>query len=131
MARVKNGCELFSHARCNDVLFLSYDLPGEVDNSALDNIAILNARMEGIMPIWMFVPNKSTVYRYPDKQYWNEAERRYGAPNLLRMTQLALDDRMIDLFPANGTHVSTSGYLMMGEEMLKALQKAEPSQQLR
>jgi hypothetical protein len=127
MARVKNGCELFSHASCNDALFLSYDLPGEVDKSALDNIATLTARMEGITPIWMFVPNKSTVYRYTDKQFWNIAEQRYGAPNLMRMMQRALHDKTIDLFPANGTHVSTTGYLLLGDEMLKALHKAQSS----
>lgn len=125
MARVKNGCDLFSHASCNDALFLSYDLPGEVSNSALDSIAILNARMEGVTPIWMFVPNKSTVYIYPDKQFWNEAEQRYGAPNLMRMMQRALDEKTVDLFPANGTHVSTTGYLLLGNEMLKALNKAK------
>jgi hypothetical protein len=129
--RVENGCELFSHARCNEALFLSYDLPGEIDSSALDNIALLNARMEGVTPIWMFVPNKSTVYRYTDKRFWNEAERRYSAPNLMRMMQGALDDKTVDLFPANGTHVSTTGYLLLGDEMLKALNKAESSLKLR
>lgn len=125
MARIKNGCDLFSHASCNDALFLSYDLPGEIDHSALDNIALLNARMEGVTPIWMFVPNKSTVYRYSDKQFWNIAEKRYGAPNLMRMMQHALDAKTVDLFPANGTHVSTTGYLLLGDEMLKALHKAK------
>ncbi|MDD2700458.1 MAG: hypothetical protein PHH36_04385 [Sideroxydans sp.] len=123
MARIENGCALFSHASCNDTLFLSYDLHGEVDDSALDNIATLNARMEGVTPVWMFVPNKSTVYRYPDKQFWNKAEVRYGAPNLMRMMQRAVDDRIIDLYPANNTHVSTTGYLLLGDEILKVLQK--------
>lgn len=125
MARVPNGCELFSHARCDDALFLSYDQAGEVDSGALQHIAQLNARMEGVTPIWIFVPNKSTVYLYPDKQFWNEAERRYGAPNLLRMTQQALEHREVDLYPANGTHISTAGYLLMGEEILKAMQQPE------
>jgi len=123
LARVNHGCDLFSHVRCNDALFLSYDQPGEVESSALKNIEILNARMNGVTLIWMFVPNKSTVYLYPGKQFWNEAEQRYGAPNLLRMMQRALDKKTVDLYPANGSHTSTPGYLLMGEEILKAMQQ--------
>lgn len=115
MARVQNGCELFSHARCDDALFLSYDKPGEIDGVALKNIEILNSRLNGVLPIWVFVPNKSTAYLYPNKQFWNEAERRFHAPNLLRMTQQAISEKVVDLYPGSNTHFSTSGYLKMGE----------------
>lgn len=115
MARVANGCELFSHARCDDALFLAYDKPEEVDEDVLKNIEKLNARLNGITPIWVFVPNKSTAYLYPNKQFWNEAERRFHAPNLLRMTQQALKKKTVDLYPASNTHLSTTGYLKMGE----------------
>lgn len=128
MARVANGCELFSHARCNDALFLAYDKPGEVDANALENIERLNARIRGITPTWVIVPNKSTAYLYPDKQFWNEAERRFRAPNLLRMTQQAIQSRTVDLYPANNTHFSTTGYLLMGEEIFKAMQLAKPQE---
>ena len=93
MARVPDGCSLFSHARCNDALFLAYDRPEEVDGSVLDNIEKLNPRLRGVTPIWMFVPNKSTAYLYPNKQFWNEAERRFHAPDLLRMTQQAIQSQ--------------------------------------
>jgi hypothetical protein len=122
MARVPNGCELFSHARCNDALFLSYDMPEEIDAGVLENIEKLNTRLVGITPIWVFVPNKSTAYLYPDKQFWNEAERRFHAPNLLRMTQQAIQAKTVDLYPGSGTHFSTTGYLLMGEEIFKAMQ---------
>ena len=122
LARVANGCELFSHARCNDVLFFATDKELDVADSALLNIEILNSRLNGIIPIWVFVPNKSTSYLYPDKHFWNEVERRYHAPNLLRMTQQALQDKTIDLYPANNTHFSTTGYLMMGEAIFRAQQ---------
>lgn len=128
MARVANGCELFSHARCDDALFLAYDKPGDVDTSALENIEKLNARLSGITPVWVFVPNKSTTYLYPDKQFWNETERRFRAPNLLRMTQQAIQSRTVDLYPANNTHFSTTGYLLMGEEIFKAMQLAKPQE---
>jgi len=126
LARVPNGCELFSHARCNDALFLSYDKAEEVDAGAFGNIEKLNVRLSGITPIWVFVPNKSTAYLYPNKQFWNEAERRFQAPNLLRMTQQAVQAKTIDLYLANNTHFSTAGYLLMGEEIYKAMQQAQP-----
>jgi hypothetical protein len=126
MARVANGCELFSHARCNDVLFLSYDKPEEVNASALENIEKLNERLDGFIPIWVFVPNKSTAYLYPNKQFWNEAEARYYSPNLLLMTQQAIVRKTVDLYLANNTHFSTTGYLLMGEEIFKAMQQAQP-----
>lgn len=122
MARVTNGCEVFSHLRCEDSLFLAQDKAEEVIEGTLENIKKLNVRLDGITPIWVFVPNKSTAYLYPDKQFWNEAERRFGAPNLLRMTQQALKEKVVDLYPANNTHLSTTGYLLMGEEVLKSIQ---------
>lgn len=126
LERVSNGCELFSHARCKDALFFANDKAEEVDDVALKYIAELNSRLSGITPIWVFVPNKSTAYLYPEKQFWNEAERRFNAPNLLRMTQQAIRDHTIDLYPANNTHFSTEGYLLMGEEVFKAMQNARP-----
>ena len=115
MVRVKNGCKIFSHTRCNDALFLTWDNAEEVDAGVLDNINTLNARLSGITPIWVFVPNKSTAYLYPNKQFWNEAERRFQAPNLLRMTQQAIEEKVVDLYPGSNTHLSTVGYLKMGE----------------
>ncbi len=123
IARIKNGCDLFSHTRCNDALFLGEDKAEEVDGSTLDSIEKLYARLNGITPIWVFVPNKSTAYLYPDKQFWNEAERRFHAPNLLRMTQQAIANKTVDLYPANNTHFSTTGYLLMGNEILAAMQQ--------
>jgi hypothetical protein len=125
VARMKNGCELFSHRRCDSTLFLGEDKAGEMDGSVLGNIEKLNARLGGITPIWAFVPNKSTAYLYPDKQFWNEAERRFGAPNLLRMTRQAIDEKTVDLYPANNTHFSTTGYLLMGEEIFKTMKQIQ------
>lgn len=121
--RVQHGCELFSHARCDDVLFLG-DSAADVDARVLDDVERINARLNDITPIWAFVPNKSTAYLYPDKQFWNKAEVRVHAPNLLRMTQRAIQEKTVDLYPANDTHFSTVGYLLMGEEILKAMQQA-------
>jgi len=122
VARVKNGCELFSHARCTESLFYAIDKAEDPDPGVLKNIETINFRLTGITPIWAFVPNKSTAYLYPEKQFWNKAKSRLGAPNLLQMTQQAIRNKTVDLYPANGTHFSTTGYLLMGEEILKAMQ---------
>ena len=126
MARLENGCELFSHVRCQDSLFMADDKAEDVEPSALENIEKLNARLPGITPIWAFVPNRSTSYLYPDKQFWNTAEQRFQAPNLLRMTQRAIHNKTVDLYPANNTHFSTTGYLLMGQEISKAIQPLQP-----
>ncbi len=121
LARVAQGCKLFSHAACHDALFLGYDQAGEINANALDNIEQLNARLKGLTPVWVFVPNKSTVYLYPKKQFWNEAERRFKSPNLLKAFNQAIAANTVDLYPANNTHVSTTGYLLMGEQIWNSL----------
>lgn len=131
MARVPFGCELFSHASCNDSLFLSYDKPEDVDEGVLNDIAKLNARLSGVTPIWVIVPNKTTAYLYPNKQFWNSAEHRFHAPNLLRMTQQAVQNRTVDLYPANNTHLSTEGYLLMGEEIYRTMQQEKSAIRVR
>lgn len=130
VARVENGCALFSHSRCEDALFLAGDSADEIDARALENIEALNSRLNGITPIWAFVPNKSTAYLYPDKKFWGEAEQRFGAPDLLRMTQQAIRGKTVDLYLANNTHFSETGYLLMGEAVFGAIRQ-EQSQQPR
>lgn len=127
VARIDKGCELFSHRRCADNLFLGADQPTDIAEPALQNMHTLNARLQHITPIWAIVPNKSTAYLYPDKQFWNQAEKLFHAPNLLRMTQQAIAEKTIDLYPANNTHFSTTGYLLMGEAIYQSIRLAEES----
>lgn len=125
LSRIPNGCGLFSHARCGDALFYAIDKVEDVDNSALENFDRLNSRMVGIIPIWVVVPNKSTAYLYPNKQFWTQAQQRFHSPDLLNMTRHAIENGTVDLYPANGTHFSTTGYLMMGEEIYKTIRLAK------
>lgn len=120
--RMQNGCTLFSHRRCEDGLFLAGDRVEDVDVTALESAKKIEARMPDVQVIWAFVPNKSTAYWYGQKQFWARAAQRVNAPNLLAMTQTALKNGMVDLYPANNTHFSTQGYLLMGAEILRALQ---------
>ena len=125
MTRIRSGCELFSHARCTEALFYSIDRPEDIGKSVLKDMKTIETRLIGITPVWILVPNKSTAYLYPEKQFWNEAEKRFNAPNLLRMTQQALERKEVDLYPANGTHLSTAGYLLMGKEALAAIERTQ------
>ncbi|MEQ1555472.1 MAG: hypothetical protein ABL915_01560 [Gallionella sp.] len=124
LAKVQNGCALFSHRRCATALFLTGEKMEDLAEEDLVAVAKLNERLTGIKPIWAFVPNKSTSYFYPDKQFWNKAEQRFNAPNLLRANQQAIANKTVDLYPANNTHFSTTGYLLMGEAIYQTIQQA-------
>lgn len=125
VVRIANGCSLFSHIFCEDSLFLAWDREEDLDDTTIKNMEKLNSRITGITPIWVVVPNKSTTYLYPSKQFWNQAEQRLHAPNLLRMTQQAIQTKTMDLYPANNTHFSTTGYLLMGEAIYQSIMKAK------
>jgi hypothetical protein len=47
------------------------------------------------------------------------------------MTQQAVQNRTVDLYPANNTHLSTEGYLLMGDEIFKTMQHEKSATRLR
>jgi len=113
--RIDQGCQKFSHAQCQDALFYSSDRVTDLPDSTIDNITTLNSRLDDITPLWVFMPDKSTIYLHPDKQFWNKVEQRFNAPNVLRTMREALDRGVVDLYPANNSHLSTTGYLLLGD----------------
>lgn len=121
MVRMANGCDLFSHLRCRDVLFYGGDNERDLAGSVLDNIGIINARLQNLTPVWVIIPDKSTVYLRPEKKFWEEAERRFQSPNVLKAFRQATQDKTVDLYPANNTHLSTTGYLFMGNLIYRAI----------
>ena len=121
MVRMANGCDLFSHLRCQDVLFYGGDNERDLGRSVLDNIQIINAKLQNMTPFWVIIPDKSTVYLRPDKKVWDEAERRFHSPNILKAFRQAILDKTIDLYPANDTHLSTTGYLLMGNIIYRTI----------
>lgn len=120
LVRLSNGCELFSHPRCQDVLFYQKDRTEDMGEGVLTNMAEINKRLSGYDVVWMVIPDKASVYLPGDKQFWNEAERRFRAPNLLKVLQQERNKNM-DLYLANNTHVSTRGYLVLGEAIYQRL----------
>ncbi len=114
MERMKNGCDLFSHPRCNDVLFYKKDRIEDLNENVLEDMEKTNIRLRGYTTVWVVIPDKATVYLHTDKKFWDKAERRFHAPNLLKDFQQAVREKTVDLYLANNTHVSTTGYLLMG-----------------
>lgn len=119
LERVENGCKLFSHARCNDVLFYNQDRDGDFGSNVLDDMEKINARFSGYSTVWMVIPDKATVYLHPEKRFWDDAQRRFGAPNLLRDMRQAVAAETMDIYLANNTHVSTTGYLLLGDSVFR------------
>jgi hypothetical protein len=121
MNRVKSGCELFSHLRCNDALFLADDHVGDFNEDTLAKMQIISTRIKDIDPTWVIVPDKTTTYLHPDKQFWDKAEIRFHAPNVLKVLTTEITNKTIDLYPANETHLSTSGYLILGNAIYQSM----------
>lgn len=123
VARVSNGCDLFSHARCADALFLASDSPQDLGTDVIDNMRTLDKRLTGLSTLWVIVPNKTTAYLHPDKQFWNEADSRVHSVNLLKNVRKAIEAKTMDVYPANNQHFSTETYLSMGKAIYQAIQQ--------
>ncbi len=121
VARVADGCELFSHKRCNDALFLASDNIADLESGVIDNMQTLDKRMAGLQTLWVIVPNKTTAYLHPDKQFWNQAESRVHSVNMLKIVRQAINSKNIDVYPGNNQHFSTATYLLMGRDIYQAI----------
>ena len=123
MQRVANGCDLFSHPQCQDVLFLTEDRIQDFNETMLANMSIVNAKLNGFKPIWVVVPDKSTVYLNFNKQFWNYAEQSLHAPNLLQVFRSEIENKTIDFYRGNDTHLSTQGFMVMGEAIRQSMRQ--------
>ena len=122
MQRLSNGCSLFSHPRCQDVLFLTEDRIEDFDENMFAKMATIESRLPNLTPIWVIVPDKSTVYLNPNKQFWNQSSQRLHAPNLLKSFRQSIQNNTVDLYRGNDTHLSTEGFLIMGETIRQSMQ---------
>lgn len=125
VARVPDGCRLFSHHRCEEALFWAEDRAEDVPLDVAKDMARVGARLEAQLPgvavTWVVVPNKSTVYLHPEKAFWDRSEALLHAPNLLRMARQQVAQHTTDLYLGNNTHFSTTGYLLMGQAISDTL----------
>ncbi len=123
LERLANGCELFSHPRCRDVLFFNEDRMNDFDDSMYKKMSTLETRLPGLVVIWAVVPDKSTAYLNPNKLFWQQAKEHFLAPDLLSTFREAIQDKTVDLYRANDTHLSTLGFLIMGQELSRFIDK--------
>jgi hypothetical protein len=122
MQRIPNGCDLFSHPQCQDALFLTEDRIQDFNETILVNMNTIITELNGFKSIWVVVPDKSTVYINFNKQFWNHAELRFHAPNLLHVFRKEIENKTIDFYRGNDTHLSTNGFLVMGEAIQQSMQ---------
>lgn len=121
--RVAQGCEVFSHPQCQDALFTTLDKEKDLGADTLNDLLELNQRAAGFNLTWVIVPNKSTTYIFPEKRFWDQAEPKVKSVNALRVMRQALANRVVDLYPGNNTHLSTTGYLLMGDAIYREMQR--------
>ncbi len=132
-----NGCQFFSHRLCNYSLFTDVEFEQKTFNS-IANVLTVNKNLQaaGIKPIWAIVPNKSTVYlgygalnQYPYQNIW-QLFAQY--PELITPDLGGLfiqKSRIIkDFYMPNDTHLSTNGFLYLGDIMLSELRKIQTNQ---
>ena len=121
MVRMDDGCELFSHTRCRDVLFYAKDRVQDMGQNILDGMAAIDARLKNYSVVWVIIPDKSTVYLHPDKGFWDVAKRKFNSPDLLEIFRQEVRNKTIDLYPGNNDHLSTTGYLILGDAIYRSM----------
>lgn len=132
-----DGCQLFSHRLCSYMLFIESDFKKETFSS-ITNVLTVNKNLQAldIQPIWLVIPDKSTVYlgygkfnRNPYQNIWQQFAQypELIAPDLGEV--FTQQSRMIkDFYMPNDTHLSTNGFLYLGDFMTKGLHKLQANQ---
>ncbi|MDD4945451.1 MAG: hypothetical protein PHQ73_01035 [Gallionella sp.] len=119
------GCQLFSHPQCEDVLFFDQDQAGELGQSVQDDMRSLAKRITGAQLIWAIVPDKTTTYLHPEKTFWKKIANTFQSPDILAAFTQATQNRVVDLYRGNNTHLSTTGYLLMGEAIYQSMNSSQ------
>ncbi len=120
--RVENGCQLFSHARCHDVLFYRKISTPQIDHLR-ENIKKINQKVSPRELIWLIIPDKSSVYLNDDSFLLEFNTIVHQSIDVLRPLRQAVDDKQIDLYFGNDTHLSPKGYLLIGNVVRDYLSK--------
>lgn len=129
-----DGCQLFSNRLCNYVLFVDEDFDKKTFNSIANVItANNNLQAAGIQPIWLIIPDKSTVYlgygvhnKHPYQNIWQQFAQHPEliAPDLgTDFTQKI--HTIKDFYMPNDPHLSTNSYLYLGDYMLHEFHKLQ------
>lgn len=120
--RIDNGCNYFSNRLCQFGLFFHEDYKQpSLSSQTLEYLEIINERLNAYQVIWVIVPNKSSIYqREISAQFWVDLNKKKLGPNLHSSMQ---DEKLNikDMYAPNDTHLSTAGYLFLGNQIKKWL----------
>ncbi len=124
MVAMNNGCDLFSNRLCQYGLYYSDDFSKNPFVS-IRNVLEISRNLEAanLRAVWLVVPDKSTVYlghgKYNTKPYVNiwESLQSGGELGIWELDRKFIQGsrRVRDFYAPNDTHLSTAGYLFMGD----------------
>ncbi|MGJ7565383.1 hypothetical protein ACSFBM_16130 [Variovorax sp. GB1R11] len=126
---VPDGCKQFSHHACDKLLMTAEDrVNAPLSAKSARFMKSFEDTAAPYKVVWMVVPNKSTVYL--QQNHADEFRAAFNPQNIgPDLFELAQQHRfkVMDLFPANETHVSTRGYILFGQRMLEAVRQVLPA----
>ena len=117
---IENGCNYFSNRLCQFGLFFHEDYEQPVlDAQSIQYLETTNKRLNLYQVIWVIVPNKSSIYqRNRSEQFWVDLNKKKLGPNLYSIMQNKKSD-IKDMYAPNDTHLSITGYTLLGNEIKK------------
>lgn len=120
--RIQNGCELFSHLQCKDVLFYRKISRPSV-SEIVENMKLVNKRVASSRLIWLVIPDKSTVYLSETGSLRDWNQELDLSINVLKPLLHAINNKEMDIYFGNDTHLSPKGYGLVGEVVLDYLSR--------
>jgi len=109
------GCKLFSHRVCEHVPLLRKDAQvSPLSDADLEHMLALQAAARPVDLMWLVVPDKTSVYFERNNRFW---DRVAGLGLGLDLYAQFIQDkwRIRDLYASNDTHLSSAGFLRLGE----------------
>lgn len=127
-----DGCQLFSNRLCNFAIFFEDDFKKPTFNSIANALTInKNLQTVDIQAIWMIVPDKATVYlgygtlnQHPYENIWQQFAQypELIAPDL-GAAFISKSRTVKDFYMPNDSHLSTTGFLYLGDVMTQEMRK--------
>lgn len=130
---IKDGCKYFSHRLCEYGLFFHEDYKRPpLTEKTIEHIKTLKKRLRDYQTVWAVIPNKSSIYQQESSTevshlFWEAIESTKLGPNLSEEIQKN-KSFLKDLYAPNDSHLSTRGYLMLGNIINQDLRSNKTTQ---